>query len=200
MQSSFRNAIQESILLKQQLLADELLLSQMQAVVELSAQLLQSGGKLLMCGNGGSAADAQHLAAELSGRFYFDRPPLCVEALHVNTSYLTATANDYGYDHVFERAVQAQGRAGDMLWVFSTSGKSPNIINALQAAKAKNIVTVGFSGKTGGLMPALCDHLFLVPSTDTPRIQECHILLGHLLCEWIERACFGGGDINLHIT
>lgn len=147
--------------------------------------------KVLFCGNGGSAADAQHLAAELSGRFYFDRPPLFAEALHVNTSYLTAVANDYSYDDIYARLVKAKGRPGDVLIGLSTSGNSANIVKALDEARSCQMVTIGFTGESGGKMRSLCDYLIAVPSTDTPRIQEAHITIGHLMCEMIEATLFG---------
>jgi D-sedoheptulose 7-phosphate isomerase len=150
----------------------------------------RGGGKVLFCGNGGSAADAQHLAAELSGRFYTDRPPLFAEALHVNTSYVTAVANDFGYDEVFARMVEAAGRPGDVLAAFSTSGNSPNILKAVAKAKEQGMTVIGFTGATGGKMASLCDILLNVPSTDTPRIQESHILIGHIVCEMVEREMF----------
>ncbi|NDC40989.1 MAG: SIS domain-containing protein [Chitinophagia bacterium] len=151
---------------------------------------LSSGGKILLCGNGGSAADAQHLAAEFTGRFYQDRPPLFAEALHVNTSYLTAVANDYGYDVVYSRMVQAVGKAGDLLIGLSTSGNSVNIMKAMEEARKIGMITVGFTGETGGKMKPLCDHLINVPSTDTPRIQESHITIGHIICEIVEERLF----------
>lgn len=145
---------------------------------------------MLWCGNGGSAADAQHIAAELSGRFSYDRPPLFSEALHVNTSYLTAVANDYGYDEVYARMTRAMGRKGDVLVGISTSGNSANVVRALEAARSIGIITVGFTGAKGGKMEALCDYLINVPSSETPRIQECHILIGHMLCAVIEQNLF----------
>jgi D-sedoheptulose 7-phosphate isomerase len=147
-------------------------------------------GKILFCGNGGSAGDAQHIAAELSGRYYFDRPPLNSEALHVNSSYLTAVGNDYGFDYVYERMIQAVGQKGDMLVGISTSGNSTNVNKALSKAKEMGITTVGLTGRDGGKMGELCEHLIVVPSNDTPRIQESHILIGHILCEWIEISLF----------
>lgn len=150
--------------------------------------------KVLFCGNGGSAADAQHLAAELSGRFYFDRDPLYAEALHVNTSYLTAVANDYSYDDIYSRLVKAKGRTGDILVGLSTSGNSSNIVNALNEARSRQMVTIGFTGAGGGKMRSLCDYLIAVPSNDTPRIQEAHITIGHLICENIEAALFGSNQ------
>ena len=150
----------------------------------------KAGGKVLWCGNGGSAADAQHLAAELSGRFYYDRAPLFSEALHVNTSYITAVANDYSYDIIYSRLVEAMGKKGDVLIGLSTSGNSANVIKALEKARQMGIVTVGLTGQTGGKMKDLCDHLINIPSTDTPRIQECHMLLGHTICEMVEMQVF----------
>ena len=149
---------------------------------------LDAGGKLLLMGNGGSAGDAQHIAAELTGRFYLDREPLDAEALHVNTSYLTAVANDYGYDQVYDRLVRAKGRAGDVLIAISTSGNSKNILLAAEAAKSIGMAVVGMTGKSGGHLNAVCDVLINVPDNDTPRIQECHIMIGHILCEFVEKA------------
>jgi D-sedoheptulose 7-phosphate isomerase len=145
---------------------------------------------VLFCGNGGSAADAQHLAAELSGRFYTDRDPLFAEALHVNTSYMTAVANDYSYDVVYERLVKAKGRKGDVLIGISTSGNSVNIIKALEYANSIGMITIGMTGETGGKMKDHCKYLINVPSKDTPRIQEVHILLGHIICEIVENSYF----------
>jgi len=145
---------------------------------------------VLWCGNGGSAADSQHLAAELSGRFYYDRPPLNSEALHVNTSYITAVANDYSYDVIYSRLVKAMGKPGDVLIGLSTSGNSGNVIKALEEANAMGMVTVGMTGETGGKMKALCKYLINIPSKDTPRIQECHMLLGHTICELVEMELF----------
>lgn len=150
----------------------------------------EQGGKILFCGNGGSAADAQHLAAELSGRYFMDREPLPAEALHVNTSYLTAVANDYSYDEVYARMIRAIGKAGDILIALSTSGNSPNIIRAIEDAKARNMKVIGFTGALGGKMADLCDLLIKIPSTSTPRIQECHIMVGHILCEITESRLF----------
>ena len=145
----------------------------------------------MLCGNGGSAADAQHIAAELSGRFYFDRPPLDAEALHVNASYLTAVANDYSYDVIYERMVEAKGQKGDVLIAISTSGNSPNVVKAAKKAKELGIVVIGFTGENGGELAEISDHCLKVPSNDTPRIQECHILFGHIICEIIEEQLFG---------
>lgn len=183
--------IRESIATKERLLADTSLLATLDAVVDACIAAYRNGNKILLCGNGGSAADAQHLAAELSGRFYKDRAPLYAEALHVNSSYLTAVANDYGYESVYARMVQAAGRPGDILLALSTSGNSPNILRAAEAAKSAGMTLVGLTGATGGQLAIHCDYLLPVPCTDTPRIQECHILLGHILCASIEAAIFG---------
>lgn len=150
----------------------------------------KNGKKVLFCGNGGSAADAQHLAAEFSGRYYFDRPPLYAEALHVNSSYLTAVGNDYGYDEVFARLLTAMGTEGDVLVAMSTSGNSANVLNAIKVAREKNMLVIGMTGMDGGKMATLCDILLNVPSKDTPRIQECHMLLGHIVCEVVENKLF----------
>jgi D-sedoheptulose 7-phosphate isomerase len=182
--------INESARLKQVLLADSATLNKIEAAIEATVTCYREGGKTMFCGNGGSAADAQHLAAELSGRFYFDRKPLDAEALHVNTSYLTAVANDYSYAMVYARLVEARGREGDVLFAFSTSGNSPNIVKALEAAREKKMINIGFTGSNAGEMDALCDFIFKMPSADTPRIQELHILLGHIICQGIEEALF----------
>jgi D-sedoheptulose 7-phosphate isomerase len=156
-------------------------------VVALVARSMAAGGVLLVCGNGGSAADAQHIAAELTGRFFRDRKPLPALALHGNTSSLTAIGNDYGYDEVFAREVGAHGRAGDVLLAISTSGNSRNIVRAIEAARDKQMAVIGLTGENGGKMRDLCDLCLCVPSTSTPRIQECHILIGHTICELLEQ-------------
>lgn len=162
----------------------------MSNIVNECVQSLKSNGKVFFCGNGGSAADAQHLAAELSGRFYFDRPPLDAEALHVNTSYLTAVGNDYGFEKVYERLLKGKGKVGDILIAISTSGNSLNVLKAIEYANSIGIVTVGMTGEGGGKMGPLCKYLIDVPSLDTPRIQESHILIGHIICELIEKQLF----------
>jgi len=186
-----QQAIQNSITLKQQILQDADLLGKIEQSIALIVKALKDGNKVLFCGNGGSAADAQHLAAELSGRFYFDRAPLPAEALHCNTSYLTAVANDYGYNEVFARMVKGSGKSGDILVGLSTSGNSPNIINAFEVAKQQGMSTIALTGATGGLMKEGADILLNVPSTDTPRIQEAHITIGHIICEQVELQIFG---------
>ena len=183
--------IEQSIAVKQQIITDKTLMSTVQKISEAIVQCYKNGGKVLFCGNGGSAADAQHLAAELSGRFYFDRPPLEAEALHVNSSYVTAVANDYSYNKIYSRYVSGVGKPGDVIIGLSTSGNSENIVLALQIAKEKNMVTIGLTGEKGGKMKDLSDFLLNVPSTDTPRIQESHIMLGHIICEIVEEQIFG---------
>lgn len=153
-------------------------------------EALQGGGKILFAGNGGSAADAQHLAGELVSRFAFDRPGLAAFALTTDTSVLTAIGNDYGYAHLFRRQVQAVGRAGDVLVAISTSGTSPNILAALEEARARGLRTVGLTGISGGRMHPLCDHCICVPAKETPKIQECHIVIGHTVCQIVEDRMF----------
>jgi len=187
---NIRQPIENSIALKNKILNDAGLLYTVEKAADEIISSIKNGGKILFCGNGGSAADAQHLAAELSGRFYYDRNPLPAEALHVNTSYLTAVANDYGYDEVFSRMVKGSGKKGDVLVGLSTSGNSANIIKALEAATQIGIRTIGFTGATGGKMKNLCCYLVNVPSEDTARIQEAHILLGHIICEIVESKLF----------
>ncbi len=182
--------IRASINTKERILADAVLLHTIEQVTETVINAFSKKNKVLFCGNGGSAADAQHLAAEFSGRFYTDRDPLPSEALHVNTSYLTAVANDYGYDVVYSRLVKAMGRAGDVLVCLSTSGNSVNIINALEQAQQIGMITVGFTGETGGKMKDKCDYLINIPSNDTPRIQESHIMIGHIICQLAEERLF----------
>ncbi len=183
-------SIQQSIILKQQLLENQNFLLKIEQSIALIVDSLQHNGKIHFCGNGGSAADAQHLAAELSGRFYFNRPPLNAEALHCNSSYLTAVANDFGYDHIFARLLEASAHAGDILVAFSTSGNSENILKAIDVAHQKGLKVIAFTGETGGKMAEMVDILLNVPSTDTPRIQEIHILIGHIICEHVEKQMF----------
>jgi D-sedoheptulose 7-phosphate isomerase len=185
-----KKIIHASIVVKQKLLLDEALLTTTQEVVQAIVRSFKSGNRVYFAGNGGSAADAQHLAAEFSGRFYTDRLALPAEALHCNTSYLTAVANDYSYDEVYARLIRGIAHPGDVLVGLSTSGNSGNIIKAFEVAREKKVITVGFTGENGGKMKSLCDFLFNVPSTDTPRIQESHILLGHIVCELVEKEFF----------
>lgn len=186
-----KEVVRESIATKQALLEEEETLELVEQVVEACVEAFRSGKKVLFCGNGGSAADAQHLAGELSGRFYLDREPLFAEAMHVNTSFLTAVANDYSYEEAFARMVRAAGREGDVLFALSTSGNSPNILAAIDSARRMKMKVVGMTGRKGGKFPGLCDFVLKVPSDNTPRIQECHILLGHIICELVEAAIFG---------
>ena len=191
MNDLIKNAIHDSISTKQAILEDEALLGKITETAQWFITAFKAGNKVLFCGNGGSAADAQHIAAELSGRFYMDRPPLYAEALHVNSSFVTAVANDYGYDEVFARMTEAAGRPGDVLVAISTSGNSNSILKTIAVAKSKGMKVVGFTGASGGNMKDSCDLLLNVPSSDTPRIQEAHILLGHVICALVEREMFG---------
>ena len=185
-----KSRIQASIDLKTSLLSNDVILNTVQSIVNDIVTCYKNDGKVLWAGNGGSAADAQHLAAELSGRFYYDRPPLFSEALHVNTSYTTAVANDYSYDVIFSRLTKAMGRKGDVLIGLSTSGNSANVIKSLEVANEIGMVTVAFTGETGGKMKDRAKYLVNIPSKDTPRIQECHMILGHTICELVEIALF----------
>lgn len=191
MKSSIAGLIEASLRVKQSFLADTDTQQILQNCVEVMVKTFRSDGKVLFCGNGGSAADAQHIAAELSGRFYTDREPLYAEALHVNSSYLTAVANDYSYEEVFARMVRACGRKGDILVGLSTSGNSKNVLKAMQDARDRGMITIGLTGQKGGAMRDLSDFLLTAPSNDTPRIQECHILMGHILCQLVEEELFG---------
>ena len=183
-------SIEDSVFTKQQILANKELVDRIHQVADIMVKALKDGKRVLWCGNGGSAADAQHLAAELSGRFYYDRPPLNSEALHCNTSYLTAVANDYGYDLIYSRMIDGACHPGDVLVGISTSGNSTNICNAFRKAKDIQVITVALTGETGGKMKELADVLLNVPSTDTPRIQESHIMIGHIICEIVEATIF----------
>ncbi|MBC7554123.1 MAG: D-sedoheptulose 7-phosphate isomerase [Taibaiella sp.] len=190
MQQKIKNIIQASVDVKMKIFSDEVLLSTIENVTSVITKAFSAGNKVLFCGNGGSAADAQHLAAEFSGRFYTDRDPLPSEALHCNTSYLTAVGNDYGFDVVYSRMVKGLGKPGDVLVSLSTSGNSVNIIKAMEQAKINGMITVGLTGETGGKMKDLCDYLINIPSKDTPRIQESHIMVGHMVCEIVEQQLF----------
>lgn len=184
------NNLKSSIRLKESILSDKELLSNVALAADKVISAYRKGGKVLFCGNGGSAADAQHLSAELSGKYYFDRPPLNAEALHVNAAYITAVANDYSYEEIYSRLIKALGNEGDVLLALSTSGNSKNVINALIEAKSKGCFTIGLTGEGGGQMRAHCDILISVPSTNTPRIQECHMIIGHSICEIVEQVLF----------
>ncbi|HMI79333.1 MAG TPA: D-sedoheptulose 7-phosphate isomerase [Ferruginibacter sp.] len=185
-----KDIVQSSIRVKQDVLANDEILKTVKDCIAVVVKAFKAGNKVLFCGNGGSAADAQHLAAEFSGRFYTDRDALPSEALHCNSSYMTAVANDYSYDVVYSRLVKGLGNKGDVLVGLSTSGNSANIYNAFEVAKEKGMITIAFTGLTGGTLKSLSDYLINVPSTDTPRIQESHILLGHIICQLVEAEYF----------
>ena len=190
MLDKINHIISESIQVKQRLLSNAALLEQIAGVVDAVTTAFRNGHKVQFCGNGGSAADAQHLAAEFSGRFYKNRTALPSDALHCNSSYLTAVANDYGYDEVYSRLVEGTMQSGDILIGLSTSGNSPNIVKAFETARAKNIITVGFTGNGGGKLEELSQFLLDIPSKNTPRIQESHIMIGHIICELVEANLF----------
>ncbi|KIC93859.1 D-sedoheptulose-7-phosphate isomerase [Flavihumibacter solisilvae] len=190
MQGKIESLIRASIDVKEKLLKDEAMLQQIDTVVDLITNAFRSGKRLYFCGNGGSAADAQHLAAEFSGRFYMNRKALPAEALHCNTSYLTAVANDYSFDVIYERMVDGIMEKGDVLVGLSTSGNSPNIVLAFEAAARKGVHTIGFTGSSGGKLKNSSNYLFNVPSDTTPRIQESHILIGHIICQLVEEKYF----------
>lgn len=183
--------IEDNIALKRKMASDDVLLKSIELTTRACVQALRKGGKILLCGNGGSAADAQHIAAELSGRFQRERPALFAEALTVNTSSLTAISNDYGFEYVFSRQIEAMGKKNDVLWALSTSGKSANVLNALKQARQNKMTCVGLTGATASGMGDLCDILLRVPANNTARIQEAHILIGHLVCELLEEELFG---------
>jgi D-sedoheptulose 7-phosphate isomerase len=190
--NNIKEIISRSIETKQQILGDEDFLARIQRAVEVVSEAFKNGNKVLFCGNGGSAADAQHLAAEFSGRFYKNRRALPSDALHCNSSYLTAVANDYSYDVIYARLVEGMGQKGDVLIGLSTSGNSANIVKAFEAAKIQGMVTIGFTGMSGGIMKEMSDLLFNVPTSDTPRIQESHIMVGHIICQLVEENLFPG--------
>ena len=185
-----KEIISSSIETKQKLFADETLLKTICDTIEVIVNAFKNNKRVYFCGNGGSAADAQHLAAEFSGRFYKNRKALPAEALHCNTSYLTAVANDYSFDDIYSRLIDGIGDSGDILVGLSTSGNSNNIFKAFETAKKKDMITVGFTGENGGKMKSLSDHLINIPSTDTPRIQESHIMVGHIICQLVEEKFF----------
>jgi len=185
------SAIKNSINLKKIILGDGLIIETINKITSEMEQAFRNNKKVLFCGNGGSAADAQHLAAELSGKFYLDRNPLFAEALHVNSSSLTAIANDYSYNQIFSRLLEAKGGIGDILIALSTSGNSQNVIYAIKTAYQKKMITIGLTGKKGGKVAKLCQYVIKVPSCDTARIQESHILIGHIICEIVEKKIYG---------
>lgn len=190
MNSYIRSQVLETQRLMAAMVADDALIARVERAANACIQCMQAGGKLLLVGNGGSAADAQHIAGEFVSRFAFDRPGLPAVALTTDTSILTAIGNDYGYERLFARQVQAHGVKGDVLIAYSTSGRSPNILAALKEARERGLVCIGLTGNRGGPMKELCDHYLDAPSADTPKIQECHAVLGHVLCGVVERAVF----------
>ncbi|MDR1763307.1 MAG: D-sedoheptulose 7-phosphate isomerase [Dysgonamonadaceae bacterium] len=189
-QTIIQQRILEHISIADKLLGNNVIQQNIAEAADIILNCFRNGGKVWFCGNGGSAADAQHLAAEFSGKFYIDREPLPAEALHCNTSFLTAVANDYSFDIVYARLIAGLGKEGDILVGLSTSGNSANILKAFEVCRTKGIKTVGFTGETGGKMRQISDILVNVPSTDTPRIQEMHITVGHIICEIVEASLF----------
>lgn len=185
-----KNIIQSSIDVKTKILNDDPLMQIVNDCVNVIVSAFEKGNKVLFCGNGGSASDAQHLAAEFSGRFYTDREALPAEALHCNSSYITAVANDYSYDVIYSRLIKGIGNEGDVLVGLSTSGNSKNIVKAFEVAKEKGLTTIAFTGSSGGKLKKFADFLINVPSEDTPRIQESHIMLGHIICQFVEEIYF----------
>ncbi len=189
--NAISSIIQESIDVKQSFLADASNIVLIENICNSITNAFKNGRKVLLCGNGGSAADAQHIAAEFTGRFKINRPALPAEALHVNTSYVTAVGNDYGFDVIYSRMIEGIGCEGDVLIALSTSGNSTNILNAVKAAKSKSMVTIGMTGISGGDMNDHCDFMVKIPSSNTPRIQESHILVGHIICQLVENNIYG---------
>ena len=190
MQEKIIDLINESIRNFSNISNDEHMISLIEQISDIIITALNNENKLLLCGNGGSAADAQHIAAELSGRFEMDRKALNAQALHVNSSYLTAVANDYGFEDVYSRMIEASAKSGDVLIALSTSGNSKNVINAIKKANQMDMVTIGLSGNGGGVMKDICKYNLIVPSNNTARIQEAHILVGHIICKLIEQKIF----------
>lgn len=193
MHNYIQTQIKNSIDLKKLIYENETMINLIGEVASVIIRVYKNGNKVLLAGNGGSAADAQHIAGELVSRFYFDRPGLPAFALTTDTSILTAIGNDYGYERLFSRQIQANGLSGDIFIGISTSGNSPNLVKAFEECKSKGLITVGLTGQTGGAMSNICDYCIKVPSSETPRIQECHILIGHIICAVIEESIFGKG-------
>ncbi|MDR0971034.1 MAG: D-sedoheptulose 7-phosphate isomerase [Bacteroidales bacterium] len=185
-----KEIINQSIKTKQEVLNNNSIIEEIKNIVDVMVACFKNNNKVLWCGNGGSAADAQHLAAEFSGRFYYDRPALNSEALHCNTSFLTAIGNDYSYDIIFSRMIEAVGKKGDVLVGISTSGNSKNVVLALKEAKQRGLTTISFTGEGGGEMKNYSDYIISVPSKDTPRVQECQIMIGHIICQGVEEEMF----------
>ena len=190
MQKHISDILNESFNNLQKIINDKGLITEIEIVTKKVIQAFKHGNKLLLCGNGGSASDAQHIAAELSGRFNKERKPLYAEALHVNSSYMTAVSNDYGFESTYSRMLEAIGKKGDVLIALSTSGNSENVVNAVKMANSLGMLSVGMSGATGGKIKDLCQHNIIIPSSNTARIQEAHILVGHIFCQIIEEEIF----------
>ena len=196
MKSYIKNQIKDSYETKKAIYENDILLDKIEKLSRLCVELYRGKNKTILAGNGGSAADSQHIAAELVGRYGFDRPSIPSLALTTDTSNLTAIGNDYGYDKIFSRQLEGMGQDGDIFIGISTSGNSQNLINAFKVAKEKNILTVALVGKDGGKMAQMADIALIVPSNSTPRIQESHILIGHILCDIIEKEIFSDGVGN----
>jgi D-sedoheptulose 7-phosphate isomerase len=194
MTNEIKEAISQSVKLKSRILNDEAILQIVAEAADIITRALKSGNRVLFCGNGGSAADAQHLAAELSGRFYLERKALNAEAINLNIPFLTAVSNDYNFDYSYARYLEGAAKKGDVLVLLSTSGNSANVVKAAEYARNNEIITITLTGKTGGKLAPLSDISILIPSDDTPRIQEVHMLLGHCICERVEKNIFNGGE------
>ena len=190
MQEHISDILNDSLNNLQKVISDKGLILEIETITTKIIKAFKDGNKLLLCGNGGSASDAQHIAAELSGRFIKERKPLYAEALHVNSSYMTAVSNDYGFESTYSRMLEAIGKKGDVLIALSTSGNSENVVNAVKMANSLDMLSVGMSGATGGKIKELCQHNIIIPSSNTARIQEAHIIVGHIFCQIIEEKLF----------
>ena len=190
MQEHISDILNDSFNNLQKVISDKGLILEIETITTKIIKAFKDGNKLLLCGNGGSASDAQHIAAELSGRFIKERKPLYAEALHVNSSYMTAVSNDYGFESTYSRMLEAIGEKGDVLIALSTSGNSENVVNAVKMANSLGMLSVGMSGATGGKIKELCQHNIIIPSSNTARIQEAHIIVGHIFCQIIEEKLF----------
>ena len=190
MQEHISDILNDSFNNLQKVISDKGLILEIETITTKIIKAFKDGNKLLLCGNGGSASDAQHIAAELSGRFIKERKPLYAEALHVNSSYMTAVSNDYGFEYTYSRMLEAIGKKGDVLIALSTSGNSENVVNAVKMANSLDMLSVGMSGATGGKIKDLCQHNIIIPSSNTARIQEAHIIVGHIFCQIIEEKLF----------
>jgi D-sedoheptulose 7-phosphate isomerase len=190
MQEHISDILNDSFNNLQKVISDKGLILEIETITTKIIKAFKDGNKLLLCGNGGSASDAQHIAAELSGRFIKERKPLYAEALHVNSSYMTAVSNDYGFEYTYSRMLEAIGKKGDVLIALSTSGNSENVVNAIKMANSLEMLSVGMSGASGGKIKELCQHNIIIPSSNTARIQEAHIIVGHIFCQIIEEKLF----------